>query len=104
VIKEIIPKDRPRFQSAMMELGPHLSSQRQAQMRNSPLPPVPSQNQERVTDFPVKRAGGQEAKKKTVLILLRSSAEQGGQVETVLRMRPDRGLLQAWEFPTFDET
>ncbi len=106
-IKEIIPKDRPGdFNQAMMELGATVCLPNgKPRCEICPLAgQCQARIQERVTDFPVKSSRpARKAEKKTVLILLRSSAEQGGQVETVLRMRPDRGLLAGlWEFPTFD--
>lgn len=108
-VKEIIPKDRPGdFNQAMMELGATVCLPNGMPLCElCPLASVcEARLQGRIAELPVKSGKPvRKTEKKTVLVLLELSSNQTPEREykTLLRKRPDKGLLAGlWEFPNFD--
>lgn len=105
-VREIIPEDRPGdFNQAMMELGATVCLPNG--LPKCEICPVAffceARIQRRVTEFPVKgEKPVRKIEKKTVLILLDSSAP-GITTRTALRKRIEPGLLSGlWEFPNLN--
>lgn len=98
-VKNIIPKDRPGdFNQAMMELGATVCLPNgQPKCDACPVAFLCEANrQDRISEFPVKRAKQpRKIEERTVLLLLSNRS-------VALRKRPDSGLLAGlWEFPNF---